>query len=122
TGGNSVIALGSEQMQPLAEALEAAGDADQAAIARAFIRSKRPLVATLLETDTAPASVPEAYLKLHLLSHRLVKPHDTDLAGAFGVLPNVAWTHQGAIDREERPERQLQARLSGELLEVACVD
>src|SRR5690606_18861306 len=58
----------------------------------------------------------------HLLSHRLVKPHGTNLTGIFGVLPNVAWTNQGAIDLAELPERQLQARLNGELLEVACVD
>lgn len=121
-GGNTAMELHQNQLQPLAEALEAAGNTEQADIARAFIRSKRPLVATLLEKDTAPASVPEAYLKLHLISHRLVKPHGTDLSGAFGVLRNVAWTNQGAIDLEELPERQLQARLSGELLEVACVD
>jgi 2,3,4,5-tetrahydropyridine-2-carboxylate N-succinyltransferase len=42
--------------------------------------------------------VPEAYLKLHLLSHRLVKPHGTNLQGLFGILPNVAWTSEGAID------------------------
>lgn len=121
-GGNEPIALTSEQMQPLAEALEQAGAADQAAVARAFVRSKRPLVATLLESDSAPTSVPEAYLKLHLLSHRLVKPHGTDLTGTFGVLPNVAWTNQGPVDLSELPDRQLQSRLSGELLEVACVD
>ena len=44
------------------------------------------------------ASVPEAYLKLHLLSHRLVAPHGTNLDGTFGILPNVAWTSEGAID------------------------
>jgi 2,3,4,5-tetrahydropyridine-2,6-dicarboxylate N-succinyltransferase len=121
-GGNQAIALTSEQMQPLAEALENAGDTEQANIARAFARSEQPLVATLLEEDNAPASVPEAYLKLHLISHRLVKPHGTNLNGTFGVLPNVAWTNQGAIDLAELPDRQLQARLNGETLEVACVD
>lgn len=121
-GGNASLELRPDQLQPLADALDTAGNSEQADIARAFIRSKRPLVVTLLEKDTAPASVPEAYLKLHLISHRLVKPHGTDLSGAFGVLRNLAWTNQGAIDLEELPERQLQARLSGELLEVACVD
>ncbi|MDQ2075206.1 2,3,4,5-tetrahydropyridine-2,6-dicarboxylate N-succinyltransferase [Marinimicrobium sp. ABcell2] len=121
-GGNQAIALTSEHMQPLAEALETAGDTEQAAIARAFARSEQPLVATLLDQDSAPSSVPEAYLKLHLISHRLVKPHGTDLTGTFGVLPNVAWTNQGAVDLAELPERQLQARLSGAPLEVSCVD
>jgi 2,3,4,5-tetrahydropyridine-2-carboxylate N-succinyltransferase len=122
SGGNQAFQLDVDGMQPLAEALEAAGDDQQAAIARAFIHSKRPLVATLLAEDAAPASVPEAYLKLHLLSHRLVKPHGTNITGIFGALPNVAWTNHGAIDLAELPERQLQARLAGELLEVACVD
>ena len=79
-------------------------------------------VLTVLETDAAPESVPEGYLKLHLLSHRLVKPHGTDLTGLFGVLPNVAWTNQGAVDLEELPARQIEARKAGQVLDVASVD
>ena len=121
-GGNQALPLDGDKVAPLAEALAAAGAEELATIVRAFESSKRPLVATLLETDDAPTSVPEAYLKLHLISHRLVKPHGTNLNGVFGALPNVAWTNQGAIDLAELPERQLQARLNGELLEVSCVD
>ena len=40
----------------------------------------------------------DAYLRLHLLSHRLVKPHEINLDGIFGVLPNVAWTSAGPVD------------------------
>jgi|TARA_B110000116_G_scaffold250326_1_gene244638 2,3,4,5-tetrahydropyridine-2-carboxylate N-succinyltransferase len=122
TGGNQAIALDTAKLEPLVTALEAAGSLDQAAIVRSFANSKRPLVATLLETDAAPSSVPEGYLKLQLISHRLVKPHCLVLDGLFGALPNVAWTNQGAIDLAELPERQLQARLNGELLSVDCVD
>tara|TARA_R110001606_G_scaffold120710_3_gene252546 strand:- start:1183 stop:1944 length:762 start_codon:yes stop_codon:yes gene_type:complete len=75
-----------------------------------------------ISEDSAPSSVPEVYLKLHLLSHRLCKPHSLNLTGAFGVLQNVAWTNQGAIDLADLPARQLQARLKGELLEVMSVD
>jgi 2,3,4,5-tetrahydropyridine-2-carboxylate N-succinyltransferase len=89
---------------------------------QAMETSQRPLVVTILETDTTPASVPEVYLKLQLLSHRLVKPHTIDLGGIFGLLPNVAWTNLGAIDMHDLPARQLQARLMGEILEVASVD
>ena len=64
------------------------------------------MVVTVLATDEPPKSVPEAYLKLHLLSHRLVKPHGIALTGIFGVLPNVAWTNEGAIDLSELPQRQ----------------
>jgi 2,3,4,5-tetrahydropyridine-2-carboxylate N-succinyltransferase len=80
------------------------------------------LVVTLLADDTAPTSTPEAYLKLHLLSHRLVKPHGVNLTGIFPLLPNVAWTNQGAVDLAELAERQLEARLKGYLLEVVSVD
>ena len=51
--------------------------------------------------DTPPSSVPEAYLKLHLLSLRLVKPNETNLDGIFGILHTVAWTSSGPIDSNE---------------------
>lgn len=87
-----------------------------------LLDTRQPLVVTLLDTDTAPTSVPEVYLKLHLLSHRLVKPHQTQLNGLFGLLPNVAWTNEGAIDIRDLPARQLAARLRGGVLSVFSVD
>ena len=119
--GNSAIVISNAQAGDLAQALEGV-DEEQATLAKNLVNSKRPLVVTLIATDTNPASVPEGYLKLHLLSHRLVKPHNTVLAGIFGVLPNVAWTNKGAIDVNELPAAQLQARLNGEDLEVSSVD
>ena len=89
---------------------------------RDFAASTRPRVLTLLALDNEPSSTPEAYLKLHLLSHRLVKPHGVNLKGIFPLLPNVAWTSAGAIDIEELPQRQLEARLKGETLTVHSVD
>lgn len=120
--GNQAVSINQQQASQIATALDAKGCAEAAALAKKISNSKRPLVVTLLETDTNPASVPDAYLKLHLLSHRLVKPHNTVLTGIFGVLPNVAWTNKGAIDLTELAEQQLQARLNGEELEVSCVD
>jgi len=119
---DSAQALDREQLQTLQSALADAGEVTQAALAEQFLASEQPVVAVLLEEDKAPANVPEGYLKLHLLSHRLVPPHGTNLEGLFGVLPNVAWTSEGAIDIEELPQRQLAARLRGEVLEVSCVD
>lgn len=121
-GGNQSIALDDDQLQALAAALADAGYAEQAELAQQFRSSRQPTVAVLLETDESPQSVPEAYLKLQLLSHRLVKPHQTDLSGIFSSLPNVAWTSAGAIALDELPQRQLEARLKGELLEVMSVD
>jgi len=115
-------ALTQEQLQELQAALAAAGETGQAEIATQLMASDRPVVAVLLLENKAPGNVPEGYLKLHLLSHRLVPPHGTNLDGLFGVLPNVAWTSEGAIDINELPERQLAARLRGEVLEVSCID
>ena len=48
-----------------------------------------------IDLDSAPTSASDAYLRLHLLSHRLVKPHGLNLDGIFGLLTNVAWTSAG---------------------------
>ena len=121
-GGNTAIAITAETATLLAKELDAIGATEQAQLASALATSSQPLVVTILATDAAPSSVPEGYLKLHLLSHRLVKPHETKLDGLFGVLPNVAWTNQGAVDLTELPQRQLAARMKGELLTVDCVN
>ena len=55
----------------------------------------RALVKTEIELDKPPASVSDAYLRLHLLSHRLVKPHGLSLEGIFSILNNVIWTSHG---------------------------
>lgn len=120
-GGNHALDLDKDQLEPVATALDAIAP-DQSDILRSMASSKRPLVVTLLETDSALNTTPEAYLKLHLLSHRLVKPHDLDLSGIFPTLPNVAWTSHGAIDLDELQQRQTEARLKGEVLEVSCID
>ena len=120
-GGNQAIAISNSQAGDLAEALKNV-DSQQSALLTRLAESQKPLVVTLLAEDAALTSTPEAYLKLHLLSHRLVKPHGTSLAGIFPLLPNVAWTNEGAVDLAELAERQLEARLKGELLEVFSVD
>ncbi|MCR4509594.1 2,3,4,5-tetrahydropyridine-2,6-dicarboxylate N-succinyltransferase [Pseudomonas sp. 32.2.56] len=120
-GGNQAIAITTNQAGDLAEALKNV-DSLQSALLTRLAESQKPLVVTLLAEDAALTSTPEAYLKLHLLSHRLVKPHGLNLTGIFPLLPNVAWTSQGAVDLGELAERQLEARLKGELLEVFSVD
>ncbi|TDG14789.1 2,3,4,5-tetrahydropyridine-2,6-dicarboxylate N-succinyltransferase [Seongchinamella unica] len=121
-GFDSNTELDETQLRALQTALSKAGANDQAALAGRLRDNGRPAVAVLLTEDGPPANVPEGYLKLHLLSHRLVKPHGTNLDGLFGVLPNVAWTNEGAVDVNELAERQLSARLRGDLLEVSSVD
>jgi 2,3,4,5-tetrahydropyridine-2,6-dicarboxylate N-succinyltransferase len=53
------------------------------------------VVCTTVELATPPADAADAYLRLHLLSHRLVAPHGMNLDGIFGVLTNVVWTSRG---------------------------
>jgi len=120
--GNAVVSFLPEHCPTLAEALKAAGDAAQAELATSLAASQRPLVATFIEVDQPPESAPEVYLKLHLLSHRLVKPHGIDLTGMFGLLRNIAWTNEGPIDIEELPVRRLKARLEGRTLSIDCID
>lgn len=95
---------------------------DIAQQAISFRSTKKPIVAVLLAFDDNPASNLEVYLKLHLLSHRLAKPHDLNLKGIFGLMPNIAWTSQGPIDVRELAEHQTRSRLAGEVLEVFSVD
>ncbi|UVJ45143.1 2,3,4,5-tetrahydropyridine-2,6-dicarboxylate N-succinyltransferase [Pseudomonas sp. LS1212] len=121
TDGNQAIAFNTSVAAQLAEAVKGI-DAAQAALLTRLAESQKPLVATLLAEDAPLTSTPEAYLKLHLLSHRLAKPHGLNLTGIFPLLPNVAWTSQGAVDLAELAEFQLEARLKGELLEVFSVD
>ena len=65
-----------------------------------------------IDLDAAPAGTSDAYLRLHLLSHRLVTPHTVNLEGIFGSLPNVVWTSAGpcAIEGFESVRSRLRAR------------
>jgi 2,3,4,5-tetrahydropyridine-2-carboxylate N-succinyltransferase len=56
---------------------------------------KREVVSLEIDLDKAPDSVSDAYLRLHLLSHRVIKPHEANVEGIFGVLNNVVWTSVG---------------------------
>jgi 2,3,4,5-tetrahydropyridine-2,6-dicarboxylate N-succinyltransferase len=65
-----------------------------------------------IDLDAPPAATADAYLRLHLLSHRLVRPRSINLDGIFGSLPNVVWTSAGpcAIEGFERVRVRLRAR------------
>src|SRR3954463_14598080 len=80
------------------------------------------VLTVLDDLDAAPTDAYDAYLRLHLLSHRLVKPHGLSLEGLFGVLPNVAWTSHGPVDPAALPEVRMRFRGAGEPLVVHGVD
>lgn len=121
-GENSVTEIDENAACALVDELQKAKFSEHAEQVRRMNEGQGQLILCVLSEDNAPKSVAEAYLKLHLLSHRLAKPHSLNLDGLFAVLHNLAWTNEGAIDLEELPERQLAARLRGETLEVASVD
>ncbi|MBK0420940.1 2,3,4,5-tetrahydropyridine-2,6-dicarboxylate N-succinyltransferase [Leucobacter sp. CSA2] len=66
-----------------------------------------------IDLDAAPASTEDAYLRLHLLSHCLVRPNELNLDGVFGKLPNVAWTTAGPMLPETAAERLPALRRAG---------
>lgn len=61
---------------------------------------KREIVSIQIDTEVAPADAKDAYLRLHLLSHRLIRPHGLSLDGIFGLLANVVWTNHGPCEVE----------------------
>ncbi|HEX2154537.1 MAG TPA: 2,3,4,5-tetrahydropyridine-2,6-dicarboxylate N-succinyltransferase [Acidimicrobiia bacterium] len=75
-------------------------------------------------TDLAapPADAHDAYLRLHLLSHRLVKPHEVSLEGVFGVLNNVVWTTQGPCSVKDFEATRHRLEAGGRRVQVTSVD
>ena len=72
----------------------------------------REVITTEISLEVAPKDAKDAYLRLHLLSHRLVKPHGLSLDGIFGLLTNVVWTNHGpcAVDDFETVRAKLMAK------------
>ena len=90
----------------LAETLRglAADDADRG--------TAQEVVEVEADLDAAPASAEDAWLRLHALSHRLVRPNELNLDGVFGLLTNVVWTNVGpcAVEGFELTRAKLRAR------------
>lgn len=83
----------------------------------------RKTVTTEIEDlSTPPRNAADAYLRLHLLSHRIVRPHDISVDGIFGVLNNVVWTNHGpcAVGSMDVTRKRLQT--AGKPVHVYSVD
>jgi 2,3,4,5-tetrahydropyridine-2,6-dicarboxylate N-succinyltransferase len=74
------------------------------------------------DLDESPADSGDAYLRLHLLSRRLVRPNTVNLDGIFEVLPNVCWTSLGPVAVSEIDAVRRRALARGLHLEVRSVD
>jgi 2,3,4,5-tetrahydropyridine-2-carboxylate N-succinyltransferase len=66
-----------------------------------------------IDLDTPPADAVDAYLRLHLLSSRLVEPRGMNLDGLFGVLPNIVWTSVGPCPVDDFEQTRLNLRRKG---------
>jgi 2,3,4,5-tetrahydropyridine-2-carboxylate N-succinyltransferase len=81
-----------------------------------------PVRTVIEDLQAPPVDTLDVYLRLHLLSHRLVQPNTINLEGIFGLLETVAWTQRGPVDAAELEDAQLRARAEGGLLLVHSVD
>lgn len=78
------------------------------------------VVTVEIDLDAPPTSTPDAYLRLHALSHRLVAPNGANLDGIFGHLPNVAWTNAGPMHPDDHS--RLRPLLAREGIQVQGLD
>jgi len=86
------LGLGSKPANKQGETLNLQQDSD-------LIRKVKKIAVDIsIDLSVAPKDVADVYLRLHLLSHRLVKPHGINLDNIFALLPNVVWTSVGACE------------------------
>ncbi|MGD9998606.1 MAG: 2,3,4,5-tetrahydropyridine-2,6-dicarboxylate N-succinyltransferase [Ilumatobacteraceae bacterium] len=83
---------------------------------------RREPVCLEIDLDTAPASTSDVYLRLHLLSNRLVRPREVALDGIFGLLPNNAWTNVGPVVPDQVDAVRLEMLGRGDRLLVHGLD
>ncbi|MTV27729.1 2,3,4,5-tetrahydropyridine-2,6-dicarboxylate N-succinyltransferase [Nitriliruptoraceae bacterium ZYF776] len=124
-GGSGTVTLGVDHLDDLG---------DDAATARALLAAaergpvadtgvRKVAVATFVaDLTAAPGDAHDVYLRLHLLSHRLVAPHGTSLEGAFGLLTNVVWTDVGPCPVDGFEDLRAQLLAAGHPVRVTSVD
>jgi 2,3,4,5-tetrahydropyridine-2-carboxylate N-succinyltransferase len=77
---------------------------------------------TIVSLEQAPASTADAWLRLHLLSERTVRPNQINLDGIFGLLTNVAWTSAGPVLPGKVDELRMRVSADYHHLTVSSVD
>ena len=82
----------------------------------------RSITTNIADLATPPIDTADAYLRLHLLSHRVARPRTINLDGIFALLPIVAWSNDGPVPLERLTEVRLRARSKGHHLTVLGVD
>lgn len=97
----------------LAQAEELSGELAAAAQDDAARGTTQKVVSLTINLDVAPADTADVWLRLHLLSHRLVQPNSINLDGIFGHLANVVWTNFGPCQVEGFEVTRLKLRARG---------
>ena len=97
----------------LAQAEELSGELSAAAQDDAARGTTQKVVSLTINLDVAPADTADVWLRLHLLSHRLVQPNSINLDGIFGHLANVVWTSFGPCQVEGFETTRLKLRARG---------
>jgi len=108
-------ALGALVGKPAQSLLDAVGTDDVRKV-------RREVVSREIDINQPPQDAVDAYLRLHLLSHRLVKPHGLSLDGIFGLLTNVVWTSAGPCAVEGFEEVRSRLRMRDGHVTVLSVD
>ena len=80
------------------------------------------ILTSIADLQADPVDAADVYLRLHLLSHRLVQPRTINLTGVFGLLANVAWTSLGPVAVTDITAVQLRARGKGISMQIFGVD
>ncbi|MEY3009092.1 MAG: 2,3,4,5-tetrahydropyridine-2,6-dicarboxylate N-succinyltransferase [Candidatus Nanopelagicaceae bacterium] len=83
---------------------------------------RREPIAIEIDLTAAPKDIPDAYLRLHLLSHRAIKPHGASLEGIFGLLNNVIWTSSGPCLPEDFENVREQLKQKYGTLTIFAID
>ncbi len=83
---------------------------------------RETVLVEIADLDAAPTSTEDAWLRLHLLSTRLVAPHGVNLEGLFGLLTNVVWTSAGPCTVEGFEATRARLRATGVHVTVFGVD
>jgi 2,3,4,5-tetrahydropyridine-2-carboxylate N-succinyltransferase len=81
-----------------------------------------PIEVAIVSLAEPAVDAADVYLRLQLLSHRVIRPHEANLDGIFGLLLNVAWTSRGPVAADEIEAVRARARAAGERIEVYGVD
>jgi 2,3,4,5-tetrahydropyridine-2-carboxylate N-succinyltransferase len=119
----TVAGTGTSRLDPVAAA-DLLGPSVSASLGADPVRDVEVVAVqtTIADLDAAPVDTYDAWLRLQLLSHRLVRPNTINLEGLFGLLVNVAWTQLGPVAADCLLDARLRARAAGSPLLVHGID